>query len=526
MSALSYVSLVGLPGSGKSTVATVLARRLGWDCVDIDTNVAAKTGKPAAAIIEQDGEAAFRELELAALEDALRGRRPAVIACGAGLITQDEARRLLVDSSCVVWLDAPDAVLLQRVGDAGGRPLLHGDPSQRIPALRAERRRAYQAAHLRVPADGSIATVSDRIMHALEDTIRVDVAGRAYHVEIRPGALEDVALHVPDDASRVAVIADRAAVEATKRLTESLAQAGREVNLMEVSGGEGLKTWASAGRLLTRLTGAGIRRHDCVIALGGGTVGDLAGFVAATHLRGVAWINVPTTLLAMVDSAIGGKTGVNLARGKNLAGVIWQPRAVISDPLLLGSQPERSYRSAFAEIVKYSMIREDGLGSLLDHHLDRLLFREADVVAEAVRACCEIKADVVATDERDLGVRAILNYGHTIGHALEAATGFGDTVDHGEAVAVGMRVAGQLSVNELGCPDDDIAWQDTMLHRCGLGTAPPVDADRVVRNIAFDKKTVGESVGWVLLEARGRPRCGQIVPEHMVREAMAEVVKS
>jgi 3-dehydroquinate synthase len=323
----------------------------------------------------------------------------------------------------------------------------------------------------------------------------------------------------------VAVIADRAAVEATKRLTDSLAQTGREVNLMAVSGGEGLKTWASAGRLLTRLTGAGIRRHDCVIALGGGTVGDLAGFVAATHLRGVAWINVPTTLLAMVDSAIGGKTGVNLARGKNLAGVIWQPRAVISDPLLLASQPARSYRSAFAEIVKYSMIREDGLGSLLDHHLDRLLFREADVVTEAVRACCEIKADIVAADERDLGVRAILNYGHTIGHALEAATGFGDTVDHGEAVAVGMRVAGQLSVNELGCPDEDIAWQDTMLHRCGLGTAPPVDADRIVRNIAFDKKTVGDSVGWVLLEARGRPRCGQIVPEHMVREAMAEVVK-
>jgi 3-dehydroquinate synthase len=316
------------------------------------------------------------------------------------------------------------------------------------------------------------------------------------------------------------LVADRAVRAESDRLVASLRSTGIATTLLEVSGGEQLKTWATAGRMLTRLGAAGLQRNDCVVALGGGTVGDLAGFVAATYLRGIAWVNVPTTLLAMVDSAIGGKTGVNLARGKNLAGAIWQPRAVICDPEVLATQDDRSYRSAFAEIIKYAMIVETRLVTDLDRRLDLLLRRDAGALTDAIRESCAIKAAIVSGDEREGGYRAVLNYGHTIGHALEAAAGFGDRLLHGEAVAVGVRAAGLLSIDVLGCPPGDIAWQDEMIGRCGLATTTVFDRERVLRHMDADKKRVGNRLGWVLLEARGRPRVGQHVPDTEVAAAL------
>ena len=290
--------------------------------------------------------------------------------------------------------------------------------------------------------------------------------------------------------------------------------------MIKVSGGEALKTWAAAGRMLARVGAAGLQRNDCVIALGGGTVGDLAGFVAATYLRGIAWINVPTTLLAMVDSAIGGKTGVNLARGKNLAGTIWQPRAVICDPDVLASQDDRSYRSAFAEIVKYAMIVDTGLAADLDRDLDNLLARDREALTKTIRTCCSIKAGIVSSDERESDRRAVLNYGHTVGHALEAAAGLGARLLHGEAVAIGMHAAGWLSVRALGCPDGDIGWQGEMIARCGLATTLVFDPEQVLGHMRADKKHVGNRLGWVLLERRGHPLTGQIVPDADVRAAL------
>ena len=222
----------------------------------------------------------------------------------------------------------------------------------------------------------------------------------------------------------------------------------------------------------------------------------------------------------MVDSAIGGKTGVNLARGKNLAGAFWQPQAVVCDPDLLASQDDRSYRSALAEIIKYAMIADPRLVSDLDGSLDGVLRRDRDLLTRTIRECCAIKARFVSFDERDTGMRAILNYGHTVGHALEAAAGLGERLLHGEAVALGMRAAGLLSIRELGCPPEDIAWQDAMIARCGLGTSPVVDPERVLEHMGADKKHAAGKLGWVLLEARGHPRSGQHVPEPDVRAAL------
>jgi shikimate kinase/3-dehydroquinate synthase len=524
MTAIRRIALVGLPGSGKSTVAPLVADRLGWRSIDLDLEVEKRSGRTPAAIIATDGEAQFRDLELTALEDVLRTPGPLVIACGGGLITQPAARRLLMELCTVVWLDTSDHILIQRLGDGADRPMLGGSAEAGIPRLRSTRTRALQASHLRVAAGEGPEAVADRVTSALGGAVRVNLAERAYHVEVRAGAIDDVVAHVPGAATRVAVIADRAVQLAIPPLVAGLRSSCIATTVIRVSGGESLKTWAAAGRMLARLGAAGLQRNDCVIALGGGTVGDLAGFVAATYLRGIAWINVPTTLLAMVDSAIGGKTGVNLARGKNLAGTIWQPRAVICDPEVLGGQDERSYRSAFAEIVKYAMIVDAGLAGDLDRHLDDLLARDRDALTETMRACCSIKAGIVSGDEREAGGRAVLNYGHTVGHALEAAAGFGNRLLHGEAVAVGMHAAGWLSIRMLGCPAGDIGWQGEMIARCGLATTLVFDPEQVLGHMRADKKHVGNRLGWVLLERRGRPMTGQAVPDAEVRAALDVVL--
>ena len=524
MTVLRRIALVGLPGSGKSTISPLVAAQLGWTSIDLDLEIERSSGRTPAAIIATDGEAQFRDLELTALEHALRDPGPLVIACGGGVITQPAARRLLMELCTVVWLDTSDDILIQRLGDGTDRPMLGGSAESGIPRLRSSRTRALQASHLHIPAGDRPESVAARVTAALGSAVRVNLAERAYHVEVRAGAIDDVVAHVPGAATRVAVIADRAVQPAIRQLVAQLRSAGISTTVIKVSGGEALKTWAAAGRMLARVGAAGLQRNDCVIALGGGTVGDLAGFVAATYLRGIAWINVPTTLLAMVDSAIGGKTGVNLARGKNLAGTIWQPRAVICDPDVLASQDDRSYRSAFAEIVKYAMIVDTGLAADLDRDLDNLLARDREALTKTIRTCCSIKAGIVSSDERESDRRAVLNYGHTVGHALEAAAGLGARLLHGEAVAIGMHAAGWLSVRALGCPDGDIGWQGEMIARCGLATTLVFDPEQVLGHMRADKKHVGNRLGWVLLERRGHPLTGQIVPDADVRAALDSVL--
>ena len=262
-----------------------------------------------------------------------------VIACGGGLIgVPAAARTLLIDRCVVVWLDAPDVVLIDRLGDVSTRPLLEGSAATGIPLLRGRRERAHQTAHSACDADERPEEVAATIATALESAVAVTIPEGRYHVAVRPGALDDVVLHVPSGATagggrrrsrRAAGCRPARRLAPQRRDLDDAACASRAAR--------SVKTWASVGRLLGRLGSAGLERNDCVVALGGGTVGDLAGFAAATYLRGIAWVNVPTTLLAMVDSAVGGKTGVNLSRGKNLAGAFWQPRAVICDPELLGN---------------------------------------------------------------------------------------------------------------------------------------------------------------------------------------------
>ncbi len=375
--------------------------------------------------------------------------------------------------------------------------------------------------------DADVEEVCDRVADAVAGS-RLEVAAaapdlgvrlgeRSYAIEVGAGAVDGVGAHLPEGATRVAVVADRAVLGLAERALAACRGGGREATLIDLEGGEQVKTWAEAGRLVERLAQLRLGRGDCVVVVGGGTVGDLAGFAAAAYARGIAYIAVPTTLLAMVDSGIGGKTGGNLSTGKNLAGAFWQPSAVLCDLEALRTLPERAYRAAFSDIIKYPMAVDGSLAASVDASLDALIERDLDALAEVVRHCCRAKAEVVSSDERESGRRAVLNYGHTVGHALEAVTGY-ETMLHGEAVAAGMRVAGRLSVALLGCPDADLAWQDALLERSGLGALPVgLDVDAVVAATRGDKKARGGTVRWVLVERRGVATPGHLVPEEEVR---------
>jgi 3-dehydroquinate synthase len=519
------IALVGLPGSGKTTLGRRLAAGLGWELRDTDAEVERRTGRSPAQILDAEGEAAFRRVELSTLTELLEEPRAAVIACGGGLFSEPAARRGLLEGAWVVALDAPDAILLDRLGSASDRPLLRGDVVGRLAELRRRRERAHAEAHLHVDTAAASPEAAEAAIRALAGAIPVPAGGSAYPVIVGEGAADQVDVHLPADCRRVAVVGDLSVEGVARRIAERISVSGREAAVVPLAGGEAVKSWAAAGRLLERLAALRLGRRDAVVAVGGGSIGDLAGFAAASYCRGIAWVVVPSTLLAMVDSSIGGKTGVNLRAAKNLAGAFWQPRAVLADPALLGTLPHRELTSGLGEVAKYAMIADTDLPALLDGGLERALGGDPPTLGAIIRRCAAVKAEVVGRDPRESGLRAVLNYGHTVAHAIEAAAGYG-RLTHGEAVAAGMRVAGRLSAELAGLPVVDLEWQDDLLDRLALPPLPALDPGAVLRRLGHDKKSVGGEARWVLLAHRGDPLVDQRAPAALVRATVQEVLQA
>jgi len=350
--------------------------------------------------------------------------------------------------------------------------------------------------------------------------VRVGIGEGGYEVVIGPGALDRCGelLAEVSSAQRIALITDAAVGELYgPKVSALLASAGFEVHALSFAPGETSKTWAVAGQLLEAMARDGVERGDVVVALGGGVVGDLAGFVAATYLRGIAFAQIPTTLLAQVDSSIGGKTGVDLEAGKNLAGAFKQPLVVISDTDVLSTLPEPEWRSGLAEVAKSAVIGGEEFLGWLEDHAQALVDREPSVCEDAVVRSATFKAGVVSVDEREVGVRECLNYGHTLGHAIEKVAGYG-VVAHGIAVGEGMRFAVRLAVECAHASRDFVARQDALLDALGLVSIDSsFDADEIASALRSDKKVRGGVTRWVLADGPGIWRC-ESVEERIMME--------
>ena len=348
--------------------------------------------------------------------------------------------------------------------------------------------------------------------------------GRSYPIVLGSGLLDTAGLLEPFVGSQVLLVSNAVVAEHYLDRVRARLPADRAVDVVLIGDGERFKTLDTYASILDSLIAKRHSRATTIVALGGGVVGDVAGFAAATYQRGVGLVQIPTTLLAQVDSSVGGKTAVNHATGKNLIGAFYQPRAVIADVDVLATLPEREYRAGLAEVVKYGVIADAHFFAWLERSMDALLRREAASLIEAVRRSCEIKADVVAGDEREQGRRAILNFGHTFGHAIEAQTGYAAYL-HGEAVAIGMAIAASLSARLGSMPRTEVDRLHDLLRRAGLPVAPAgLDAHAVLTTMGMDKKALDGRIRLVLCDGLGSVSVTADTPTAMIVDAIRDSV--
>ena len=531
------IFLVGLMGAGKTTIGRQLARKLGMRFVDSDHEIEARTGASIPWIFEIEGEPSFRRREADVIRE-LTAHGGLVLATGGGAVLNPASRALLAERGTVIYLRASIGSILQRTSHDKNRPLLQtADPRAKLEELLAQRDPLYrEIADLvidtgRPNVQSMVQTILDQLAaqqaararrlardpmnEPLPTILNVDLGERSYPITIGPRLLDDAALlarHV--DGGKAAIVTNTTVAPLyLERVAGALRAAGREVVEIVLPDGEEHKNWTSLNLVFDALLQHKCDRKTTIVALGGGVIGDLAGFAASSYMRGVPFVQVPTTLLSQVDSSVGGKTGINHPLGKNMIGAFYQPRAVIADTATLDTLPPRELAAGLAEVIKHGAILDAAYFDWIEANIAKLVAREPDAMAYAIARSCEIKAEVVRKDEREGGLRAVLNFGHTFGHAIEAGLGFGTWL-HGEAVGCGMVMAADLSAR-LGLVDAaTVARVRSLVKAAGLPTvAPDLGLDRWIELMAVDKKNEGGEIKFILLKPLGSPAITTVPPD-------------
>jgi shikimate kinase/3-dehydroquinate synthase len=534
------IFLVGLMGSGKTTIGRQLAKRLGKRFVDSDHEIEARTGASIPLIFDIEGEASFRRREADVIRD-LSSQRGIVLATGGGAVLDAGTRARLAERGTVIYLRAHINSILQRVAHDKNRPLLRtADPRRTLELLTAQREPLYrEVAHLvidtgRPNVQSMVQTILEQLAalarksaiasmnspaslpgtaqrpDASPFTLNVDLGERSYPIAIGPGLLDDAALVVRYVNGRQVAIVTNTTVAPLylEKIAAPLRAAGRDVLEIILPDGEQYKNWESLMLVFDAMLSHKCDRQTTVVALGGGVIGDMAGFAAASYMRGVPFVQVPTTLLAQVDSSVGGKTGLNHPLGKNMIGAFYQPRAVLADTSTLATLPARELAAGLAEVIKHGAILDAAFFDWLEQNMAKLVARDPAALAHAIARSCEIKADVVRRDEREGGLRAVLNFGHTFGHAIEAGLGYGNWL-HGEAVGCGMVMAADLS-QRLGQVDAATAARvKALVAAAGLPVAAPdLGTARWLELMKVDKKNEDGAIRFILLKPLGSPSIG------------------
>jgi 3-dehydroquinate synthase len=361
--------------------------------------------------------------------------------------------------------------------------------------------------------------------------VTVDLGDRSYSILINYNSIDRLGIEIRDllQPSQVVVISDRTvAALYSERLLKSLSNAGVRTTCITFPAGESSKCLSEYARILDQMIEAGMDRKSAVVALGGGVTGDLVGFASASYMRGIAYIQAPTTLLAMVDSSVGGKTGIDHRLGKNLIGAFYQPRLVFVDPMTLDTLPAVEFRSGMAEVVKHGVIRDADYFALLEEKADAIMKRDPETIEYVIARSCQIKAEVVGGDEREAGLRAILNFGHTAGHAIEALCDY-KGYRHGEAVAIGMMIASQIAHEVCGFSRQDVDRLHDLLRRMGLPT--DLSENQKLSSVAIlnamygDKKTEHRTLRFVLPRQIGATRIEKINDDNLIKRAIDAVRK-
>jgi shikimate kinase / 3-dehydroquinate synthase len=552
------IVLVGMMGAGKSSVGRRLAARLAIPFVDADAQIEEAAQRSIPEIFETYGETEFRSAEARVIARLLESG-PQVLATGGGAFMNPDTRAVIRAKGISFWLKADVEVLLRRVKRRSDRPLLKaGDPAETLLSLMAERDPVYAEAdatihsrevpHERI-VDEIVACLSglvdrrgrqagspgDHVMtapfRAPEPTIvRVELGERAYDIAIGRGLLASAGKRIAalrPGAAAIIVTDETVARHHVDSAEASLAAAKVRTARLVLAPGEASKSWRVLETVCDAILAARIERRDLVVALGGGVIGDLAGFAAAITRRGLDVVQIPTTLLAQVDSSVGGKTGINSVHGKNLVGAFHQPVLVVADTALLDTLSPREFRAGYAEVAKYGLINDAAFFAWLETNW-RDLFAGGPAREHAVAISCRAKAGIVGRDERETGERMLLNLGHTFGHAFEAAAGFSDRLLHGEAVALGMALAFAFSQRLGLLGPSDVERVTAHLATVGLPThprevpGPKPGVDQLMTLIAQDKKVKRGGLTFILARGVGESFVAPEVDANEVRAFLAE----
>jgi shikimate kinase/3-dehydroquinate synthase len=527
------IVLIGLMGAGKTAIGKRLGAELGLPFFDADQEIERAAGASIAEIFNKHGEAHFRAGEKRVIERLLSGP-PIVLAPGGGAFMDPETRALIRERAISIWLRCPLAILLRRVQGRSHRPLLNvGDPAEILSRLSAERSPLYAQADIIIdgsedPPHVTMTHVKDALAsYRLPSRINVSLSAHAYDVLIgerliaRAGQLLAPLLAYP----RAVIVTDtNIAALHLPELQASLSSAGITNAAVVVAPGEHSKSFAGWQMVVEEFLTQKIDRQTTIIALGGGVIGDLAGFAAAATLRGLNFVQMPTTLLAQVDSSVGGKTGINAPHGKNLIGAFHQPITVLADTSVLKTLPARELRAGYAEIVKAGLIADAPFYTWCEREVEHILGGSEPLLIEAIERAVRFKANVVGRDERETQPndgRALLNLGHTFAHALEAETGYGDKLLHGEAVAVGLVLATHLSAAMGLCTQEEASRVAAHMTRAGLPTfIEGLSAENLINHMSRDKKLRGGKLHFVLIRGIGRAFTMSEVPEKAVLDTL------
>lgn len=562
------IVLVGIMGSGKTSVGRRLAARLGLDFVDADAAIETAARMTIAEIFKRHGEAFFRDREHHVIARLL-GEGQKVLATGGGAFMREATRTSIGERGLSIWLKADLDVLMRRVRKRQNRPLLNTeDPETTMKRLIADRYPVYELADFTIlssdgPHDGVVETILDALerglppettapaaapqigtspMNAPEPAaaaptmtrVPVELGARRYDILIGSHLVEDAGSHISRlfPGSACTIVTDRNVAERhLPSLEAGLDMAGIRHTRCVVDPGEASKSYAVFAQVCDAIIEARMERRDLVVALGGGVIGDLAGFAAASVRRGMRFVQIPTTLLSQVDSSVGGKTGINSRHGKNLVGAFHQPSLVLADTGALATLPEREFRAGYAEVAKYGLIDDPDFFAWLEANW-RGVFGAGPELTRAIATSCAAKAAVVIRDETEQGDRALLNLGHTFGHALESLTGFdGARLVHGEAVAIGIACAFRFSAGLCLCSHEEAERAVSHLTTVGLPTRIraiagwSADADEILNAMYQDKKVERGALTFILARGIGRSFIARKIPGDDVRRFLIDELK-
>ena len=507
------VCLYGPSGTGKTTVGKLLAERLNMTWFDLDDEIEKESGQTIETMFRILGEGVFRELESTTLDHLLKADPSSVISLGGGALLNNQNRLLAESYGQVIMLSASIDTLVSRLtADAHVRPLVYDNPRQRLTDLLTRRQEHYASFGKPVMTDDLRPEEIVREIQIRIGQFQVQGMGKPYDILVQPGSLNHLGKELLERGIHgpAALVCDQN-VDAlySARALDSLKTAGIEAMKIVIPAGEEHKTIHTVSAIWEGFLSAGVERSSVVIALGGGVTGDLTGFAAATYLRGVPWVNIPTTLLSMVDSSLGGKTGADLPQGKNLIGAFHAPLLVLSDPEFLSTLPAAELHSGMAETIKHGVIADPKLYDLCAVGWPQNINDIAELISRAVA----IKVDFVTEDPFEKGPRQSLNFGHTIGHGVEKASKY--KVSHGECVAIGMiaetRLAESIQLAETGLADK-LASDFTKI---GLPVSIPAGLDRheIIAATLLDKKRSAKQIHFALPERIGKVQTGLVIED-------------